>query len=148
MPAIRTHEAQRAADAFDRETVLVHEAMMLAAQKREVGERSLAAICPVHDVVRVGVARVRAAGKAAPTIAGVQRAAHGRRNDPRLARRTTRRAGIVLDERDQTALATQAAHGCRWHRDGLFQVALTLSLRLAQDALVDVNRHHVSIRGG
>ena len=52
---------------------------MVTAEKEQVGQRSLASIRPVLDVMRVGEPEP-AAREAAPAIADLERTAHGRRN--------------------------------------------------------------------
>jgi hypothetical protein len=62
---------------FHRETFLVHQPMMNAAEQHEVLQLRLAAICPMFDVVGVGEALVGAARKAAALVAGLEGSAEG-----------------------------------------------------------------------
>ncbi len=79
--------------------------MMEAAQRHEVGRFRLAAVRPVLDMMRIDVTRVRAAGKAAAFVAGVQHAAERSGNGPRLAADVERLAVVVFDQRDHARIA-------------------------------------------
>jgi len=69
---------------FDAVAVLVHQAVMAAAERAQVGEPRGAAARPGEDVVRVGEA-VRAAREAAAVVAQAQRAAERCRDAARAA---------------------------------------------------------------
>ena len=74
--AVRLHESQRAViEYFDANAAFVHGVMMEPAQRHEVGWLRLAAVGPVLDVMRIDVASVRAAGKAAALVARIQQRA-------------------------------------------------------------------------
>ncbi len=79
--------------------------MVEAAERHEVGRFRFASIGPMLDVVGVDVAGIRAAGKAATLVAGVENSAKWRRYGARLAPHIERLAVIVLDDGNDTRIA-------------------------------------------
>ena len=69
------------ARALDLKSVLVDEAMVMAAEEDEIGKGSGAAISPVEDVMRLGEAEP-AAGEPAPPIPDLESAPDGGRDGP------------------------------------------------------------------
>src|SRR5437879_6537377 len=73
--AVGSEKAQRAIiEALDHDSSLMHLTVVEAAELHEVGELGLASLCPMVDVMRVDVQRVRAAWESAAAIACVERA--------------------------------------------------------------------------
>ena len=97
--------------------------MVEPTERNKVGRLRLAAIGPVLDMMRVDVARVRAAGKATALVARIQDAPERGRNCPRLATDIERLAIIVLDQSDDARVARQPTGGLGRHRRSVFKRA-------------------------
>ena len=82
--------------------------MVIGAEQREVVEARLTAVRPMFDVMSVDIARLVAAREGAPAIAGPKRAFQCRRDGAPLASDVERRAVLVLNDRNQAAVAGQA----------------------------------------
>ena len=85
--------------------------MVMRAEQREVLEARVAAVGPMVDVMRVDEARAAAARERAAAIARPERAPERRRHRALLAADVERRAALVLDDRDQAAVAREAPDG-------------------------------------
>ena len=81
--------------------------MMKVTQRHEIPKLRLAALCPMLDVMTLGVTRVRAPRKAAASVPGLQRPLNRKRNRPRLAADVQRVTVIVLDRADERSVAGQ-----------------------------------------
>src|SRR4051794_24924770 len=80
-PAVRPREYEHSVvGAPDSVTALVHEPVVEAAQRDQIGEVRFAPVRPVLDVVPVAEARAIAAGEPATPIASTQRSGDGRRD--------------------------------------------------------------------
>ena len=75
----------------------MHFTMMEAAKGNEIGGFSLAAMCPMMNVVSVNEAFVRTAWKTATLIARIQRAAQRGRNASSLIADIQRFAALIFD---------------------------------------------------
>lgn len=77
---------------------LVHQPVMVAAERHQVLKAGFAAVGPVLDVMAVGVAGVRATGEAAGAVSYPQRSQDRGRNGARLAADRERFALYVFDD--------------------------------------------------
>jgi len=80
------------------ESTLVHQPVMMPAEQHKVVETGLAAVGPVSYVVAIDEMPVRAAREAALPVPGLERAPHGRRDDPRLAADRQWFAIVIADD--------------------------------------------------
>ena len=100
----------------DLEPPFVHEPMVSGTQQHEVVERGLASVRPVAYVMPVKAMGGRAAGKAAATVAIVQRPANRWRNSTRAPSYRERLPSGAVDSRDDAPVAAKTTRGLR--RDG------------------------------
>jgi hypothetical protein len=90
--------------------------MVKAAQRHEVRCLGLAAMRPVSNVIRINVARVRAARESAAAIARIERTPQRARNAPSSSANIQRLVLLVLDNRHEAAIACKAPNGLSGHR--------------------------------
>src|SRR5690606_8501556 len=102
---------------------LVKQRVVISAEAQEIRQLGLAAVCPVHDVVRVEEQRAIATREPAAAVPGVQRASQRRRYRPRLAPDAERLAVLVVDHADERALARQAPDGVERERGAVLEGA-------------------------
>src|SRR5688572_11852577 len=103
----------------------MHQSMVESAQRHEVGEARLTAMCPVLQVVTVHIALERAARETAALVARVKCAADTRRNRACLAADVERLAVTVLGNRHDAGIAGEAPRGFRGERWSMFELAAT-----------------------
>src|SRR5690606_5694348 len=107
-PAVRPLETQRPViEHLYLDLSLVHLAMMVAAQKHQIGQPRRAPVGPVPDVMAVQEARVRTARKAAAGIARLQRPANRRRDAAGLATNVQWSAQAILDDGHDACIARE-----------------------------------------
>ena len=127
--AVRRHEADSTVvEPLNHHVSFVHLPVMESAEADEVRKLSLAAVCPMLDVVSVEITRVRAAGKAtAAVIARPQRALQSRRDAACLAADVERFTVLALYYRNDAAVAGETSGGFRGDRWAVFELAAACS---------------------
>jgi hypothetical protein len=111
-PPIGSYKAQRPiVQGLHDHSPLMHLTVVKTAELNQVGELGFPSFDPVLDVMRVHVARVRAPWKTATAVTCAERTANGRRNSARFASDIERFPLLVLRQRHDAGVASEATRG-------------------------------------
>lgn len=143
-PPIRPPEPKRVVrPSLDPIALLVHCAVMPAAEQSEVGERGRASLRPVLEVMALGDAAAAARETAAP-VAVTERPPQGGRNGPRASPDLEQCPVLVMPHHHPTGIASQAAGRFRGNASAVLQDRLAGLIRVGQSGGIDVNHHLVT----
>jgi hypothetical protein len=133
--------------AFDAVAAFVEQAMVVATKLDEIGQRGLAAVRPVLDVVRVDVLAVVAPRELTTAVAAAQRAAESRWDRPRLAT-DGQRSAFALQDTDQRRVAAQSTYRFPGERSLVIELAAAAHIVRTKRVDVDVDDDLTTVAAG